>query len=109
MPGAKRRRRKPNPPGNTTRVGLGYAHQIERVRLLAEFRDGDLCWRCGRPMRYWQQLDADHVTARALGGIGSPVRLAHAKCNRAAGSRLGNALRRQRTPRAPVRRRVSRW
>lgn len=93
-------------------MGLGYAHQLERARLLAEFCDGEPCWRCGRPMRHWQPLHADHVVARALGGTAGKMRLAHARCNEQAGARLGALLaagKRKRTPRAPVRRRVSRW
>lgn len=103
------RRRAPRAPGSTTAAGLGYAHQQERARLLAEFRDGDLCWRCGRPMRSWQELHCDDVVARALGGrwLAGNKRLAHALCNVRAGSLLGNALRRN-TARPRTRRR-SRW
>lgn len=94
------RYRKPNPPGNTTAAGLGYKHQLERKRLLAEFAEGMPCpyaasGHCrhedGR-MWSWQRLDADDWPPRALGG-GDVKRLAHARCNRSAGAHLGNLLR----------------
>jgi hypothetical protein len=44
-------------------------------------------------MHRGQLLDLDHVTPRALGGTGGPSLLAHRHCNRAAGARLGNAMR----------------
>jgi hypothetical protein len=92
------RRRKP-PPGNTTRVGLGAPHQAARRALLAVFREGDPCpYAITRQCKYadgrmwsWQALDCDDYPPRALGG-GQHKRLAHARCNRAAGARLGNAL-----------------
>jgi hypothetical protein len=44
-------------------------------------------------MYQWQALDRDHVTPRALGGTDGPAVLAHARCNRSAGARLGNRQR----------------
>jgi len=77
----------------TTTQRLGHNHAPDRKRLMAAFKDGDLCWRCGQPMFGWQSLERDHVTARALGGIDGPAALAHAHCNRSAGARLGNRMR----------------
>ncbi|SRR6266851_1308234 len=83
------RRRKPQAP-------YGAAHARARQELLAAFRDGQRCPRCGKPMRAWQKLDAGHVIPRMLGGGLGPLRLEHARCNRAAGARLGNAARSKR-------------
>lgn len=89
-------------PGSTAERGYGPEHQAEARRLKAALRDGDPCCRCGRPMYRWQLavdrndirgIDADHRRkARALGG-GLPDALAHRRCNRQAGARLGNRLR----------------
>ena len=68
-------------------------HRADRRRKLAAFRDGDRCWRCGRPMYGWQQLDLDHVTDRVFGGAGGPTRLAHRSCNRRAGAALSTPVR----------------
>jgi hypothetical protein len=75
--------------------GLGADHARDKRRLLAAFRDGDPCWRCGQPMRLWQGIDRGHIVSRALGGAQGPAALEHSSCNRSAGSRLGNALRKQ--------------
>ena len=84
--------------------GLGYDHEQERARQLERLRDGtDLCPRCRRPMdRRRHRLDLDDFPARVLcelyarmtGRVIEPTKLlAHARCNRAAGARLGNQLR----------------
>jgi len=78
--------------GTTAQRGLGAPHVADGKRLKAVHRDGDLCWRCGKPMFKWQALERDHVIDRALGGADGPAVLAHMACNRAAGARLGNQL-----------------
>jgi len=88
----------------TTERGLGWAHQQAAAQLHRDHVDGTPCARCGRPMYRWQKLDAGHSRDRALVGPGEPPdRLEHARCNRVAGARLGNRLRRSRQAR-PVRR-----
>jgi hypothetical protein len=103
--------------GNTTQRGLGYTHQQDKRRLLAELVDGTPCplpeWCGGEPMVhpkrcpngpcFWCTLERDHTVPRALGGVDSAGRLSHASCNRRAGSQLGNQRRwgnraRQRQP-----------
>ena len=81
--------------GTTKQRGLSGHHQSHGKQLKANLRDGTPCWRCGFPMYRWQKLDRDHVTPRALGGTDGPAVLAHARCNRSAGARLGNAMRGQ--------------
>ena len=78
--------------GTTTQRGLGGSHQADGKRQRANLIDGTPCWRCGQPMYRWQKLDLDHLTPRALGGIGGPAVLAHASCNRRAGARLRNSM-----------------
>lgn len=82
--------------GTTAQRGLGGDHVADKKRLMALHRDGDPCWRCGKPMFKWQKLDRDHIVDRALGGTNGPAVLAHASCNRAAGARLSNQVRPQR-------------
>lgn len=87
---------------NRTISSYGAAHQRRARELKAAMRDGDPCCRCTRPMWRWQLqvdrndirgIDADHYSqARALGG-GLPDALAHRRCNRRAGARLGHQLR----------------
>ena len=64
---------------------------------LANLRDGiDRCPYCMRPMHRRQRLDLDDFPARILAiraGITPVKRLSHRSCNRRAGARLGNALR----------------
>jgi 5-methylcytosine-specific restriction endonuclease McrA len=79
--------------GNTTAVGLGYAHQRDRKRAIAVMPDGTQCPLCGRPMHKdparnydGRALHYDHVIARALKpGARGPMRLTHARCNVQAG------------------------
>ncbi|WP_420894421.1 hypothetical protein [Tsukamurella tyrosinosolvens] len=73
---------------STTARGLGHAHQQNRKRLLANHRDGALCWWCAQPMyrdhaRNWDHgvLEADHSLARSHGGQRAD-RLLHMTCNR---------------------------
>jgi 5-methylcytosine-specific restriction endonuclease McrA len=100
--------------GNTTQVGLGYAHQRDRKRAIAVMPDGTQCPLCGRPMRKdparnhdGRALHYDHVIARALGGHNGPRRLTHASCNEQAGRALGARLARSR--RTPRRAAYTRW
>jgi len=93
--------------GKITAAGLGWAHRKRRALALAAMRDGDPCWRCGRPMYARQALDLDHVRPRAFGGADGPALLAHASCNRRAGAIQGNRMRRTRFRRR--RRTLPRW
>ncbi|SCL32029.1 hypothetical protein GA0070616_4376 [Micromonospora nigra] len=79
----------------TTEQGLGWEHQQARAKALPKAW-GQPCPYCGQPMLQGQDLDLDHAQPRALGGHHGPRRMAHAHCNRAAGSRLGAQLRRAR-------------
>ena len=80
--------------GNTTAVGLGYAHQRDRRAAIAAMPDGTPCGYCGQPMHRTQQLHYDHVIPRALDPTYSgPRRIVHALCNMRAGSALGNQRR----------------
>ena len=97
------------PRANTTARGYGWDHQQTRARKLAVLQDGAPCRRCGRVMIHPKRcpsgpcffctLDLGHATALALGGHG-PRELEHCRCNRSAGSKLGNHLRARR--RQPV-------
>ena len=92
--------------GNTTQVGLGYAHQQARRAAISAMPDGTPCQLCGRPMwKQTQKLHYDHVIPRVLGGTDGPMRIVHAACNILAGTRLGNRLRR----RTPRRQAYTRW
>jgi hypothetical protein len=91
------------------RPQYGSEHQRARRAALAAFKDGDMCWRCRRPMRSWQALDLDHVRAVAHGGSDGPKRLAHARCNRAAGAVIGNRSARRRVKRRAQHRELPKW
>jgi 5-methylcytosine-specific restriction endonuclease McrA len=100
--------------GNTTAVGLGYAHQRDRKAAIAVMPDGTQCPLCHRPMHKdparnhdGRALHYDHVIARALGGHNGPRRLTHATCNEQAGRTLGARLARSR--RRPRRAAYTRW
>lgn len=80
--------------GTTTQAGYGWDHQKTRARLLRDHTDGTPCDHCGRPMYFWQKLQADHSRPRALGGQHAD-RLLHASCNLSRGAALGNRLRGQ--------------
>jgi hypothetical protein len=81
----------------TPSVGLGADQRQARRIALANLRDGmDRCPYCMRPMHRRQRLDLDDFPARILAmgaGITPIKRLSHRSCNRRAGARLGNALR----------------
>jgi hypothetical protein len=90
---------------------LGGQHQSARSRALRVLQDGiDTCPYCGRPMNRRQQLDLDDYPPRILAqlrGITPVKRLAHRRCNRSAGARLGNKLRAAGISRAPVAARIA--
>lgn len=90
----------------TTERGLGAGHQKQR-RLLLPLAYGKACPLCGKPMLEGQPLDLDHVVPRVMGGSGGPTRIAHRRCNRRAGARLGNRL--QTARRRAVKTYRSRW
>lgn len=73
------------------RKRLGWEHS--RARAAMPEPAGEPCPYCRRPMWRGQRLDADHPVPRVLGDAPVPLRWAHARCNRSAGARLGNALR----------------
>jgi hypothetical protein len=89
----------PKPRAKTTDRGLGHDHRKRRAQLPPA--NGQPCPYCRQPMWSTQRLDADHTRARAVGGTDSPLRWAHASCNRRAGQRLGMKLRTQHS--APIR------
>jgi len=72
----------------------GGEHQAIR-RATLPYAYGQPCARCGRPLLPGQPLDLDHHDDRT-GYLG----YSHQTCNRAAGARKGNALRRVRRERA---------
>ena len=86
---------------------LGAEHQRERAAQIAAMaNDGtDLCCRCGRSMFASPRIAVDRGAHPQLGVLdlddwpgrvfGGPQikRLAHRRCNRQAGARLGNRLR----------------
>jgi hypothetical protein len=106
---------------STTQRGLGGDHQAARKAALAALRDGDPCARCElagiyhpmtRSLITWVNgvpssrfLDLDDFPGRAFGGP-QVKRLSWRKCNRSAGARLGNSMRRARRPRKTV---YNRW
>jgi hypothetical protein len=59
-----------------------WAHQKKRAAALPA-AIGTPCIYCGVPMLAWMPLDWDHSTAQ----------ITHARCNRSAGAKYGNALR----------------
>jgi hypothetical protein len=84
-----------------TERGYGPAHRQLRDRLLAAWQPGDPCARCGKPMRYRWMLDqrGRKVSAIDLGHTTDRtayVGLEHRACNRGAGARVTNRIRRAR-------------
>jgi len=85
--------------GTTTQRGYGSDHQRERKRLLAQWRPGQPCARCGLPMWHrWLWRNGELASAIDLGH--TPDRsaytgLEHVACNRGEGARRGNRRRGQ--------------
>ena len=94
--------------GGTTARGYGHRdHVVPKRQLMAALIDGTPCplpeycggepmihpGRCPYGPCFWCTLERDHSVPIALGGVASPGRLAHAQCNRRAGSALGNQRR----------------
>lgn len=87
--------------GTTTARGYGAAHQKLREQLLARWRPGQPCARCGQPMLYrWlitpngrrvSAIDLGHTDDRS-GYTG----LEHRDCNRRAGQARSAAIQRAR-------------
>ncbi|SCC37562.1 hypothetical protein [Rhodococcus qingshengii] len=76
----------------------GHQYQLLRKSMKANMIDGTPCPRCGLGMFRTQRLDLGHVRSIAISGAPQrisrkDVRLEHSSCNRSAGSKLGNALR----------------
>ena len=82
--------------GKTSERGLTGAHRAMRRRLLP-LAYGTPCPLCGELMVEGQALDLDHIVPRAFGGRAEDgqVQIAHARCNRANGSRIRVALHRR--------------
>lgn len=90
------KRRTSKPRLTTTQRGLGWDYQQQRKAAYARLRNGEPCWRCGRPMFKWQRLEYDHVIPRAFGGGNGEKRFAHQSCNRRAGQQITAAILRAR-------------
>lgn len=75
----------------TTQRGYGREHRRLREALLP-LAYGQECPLCGRAMLRGQRLDLHHVVQLAYGG-GGPSRMAHARCNRQDGARIGTTSR----------------
>lgn len=90
-----------------TRRRAGAADQAARRALAAQVAAGlAVCPRCLEPITPGQAWDAGHVDDLGTGGHrAGPVRPEHATCNRSAGGRLGNEIRRARRGR----RRLGEW
>jgi hypothetical protein len=87
--------------GTTKQRGYGASHQALRKQLLARWRPGDPCARCGQPMMYrWLATpDGRRVSAIDLGHTDdrrSYTGLEHRSCNRRDGQRKTTAVLRRR-------------
>lgn len=96
----------PRPGRTTTQRGYGAAHQAERKRWSAAVEQGLVrCCRCSRLILPGMAWDLDHTDDRT--GYHGP---AHRSCNRSAGARKGNRLRRLAGQQRATQRRMSaRW
>jgi hypothetical protein len=78
-------------PRTTTQRGYGRQHQLERERLRPTVEAGlSVCCRCGERIEPRTAWDLDHTDDRL--SYRGP---AHRSCNRQAGARKGNAMRRR--------------
>jgi hypothetical protein len=80
--------------GSTTQRGYGWPHRKLREALLARWRPGDPCARCGQPMLYRWIIgpDGKQVSAIDLGHTEDRTGytgLEHRACNRTEGARRG--------------------
>jgi hypothetical protein len=66
-------------------------------------RDGGLCGFCGQPV-LWELLHLDHITPRSLDGptVAENLRVAHRRCNIAAGSQIRRERKRRGLPVATI-------
>lgn len=94
----RRKPRKPRPRASTAARGYGYPHEKLKKQLLAAWRPGQLCVRCGEPM--WERWTLDRsgrrMSAIHLGHNDDRTAwtgLEHAHCNLSDGARRGNAMR----------------
>lgn len=67
-------------------VKYGRQHRNARARAMARFVDGQPCVRCGAPLHTHDAMDLDHDDDGGYRG------LAHHRCNRSAGGRIGAAV-----------------
>jgi len=103
--------------GTTTARGYGSSHQALRARLLAAWKPGQPCARCGQPMLYRWLLtpDGKRVSAIDLGHLDGKTGyrgLEHRSCNRRDGQRKTTAINRARgtlTPRQIAAIRYKQW
>jgi hypothetical protein len=89
--------------GKTAERGYGTQHQRLRRQLLARWRPGDPCARCGQPMlhRWLVQPGGRRVSAIDLGHTDDRTGytgLEHRACNRRDGQRKTTAVLRTRGP-----------
>ena len=90
----------------TTNRLTGHALRQARAAWTPALATGRvICPRCRQPITPTQAWDLGHTTDLALGGDPASTVPEHRSCNRAAGARLGNDLRRARTRR----RRLAQW
>lgn len=102
--------------GTTTQRGYGSQHQALRARLLAAWKPGQPCARCGQPMLYRWLIDASgrRVSAIDLGhndGKNGYQGLEHRACNRRDGQAKTTAINRARgiTPAQATAIRMRQW
>ena len=103
--------------GSTTARGYGSQHQALRARLLAAWRPGQPCARCGQPMNYRWTTDRTgrKVSAIDLGHNDQRTGytgLEHRVCNRRDGQRKTAAINRARggiSPRQLAAIRMKQW
>jgi hypothetical protein len=103
--------------GKTAERGYGTQHQRMRRYLLARWRPGDPCARCGQPMLHRWLIDASgrRVSAIDLGHTDDRrgyTGLEHRACNRRDGQRKTAAIARARgglTPRQLSAARMRQW
>lgn len=83
-----------------------YPRRARAVREAAKAKPSTRCWRCGKTyaegLRLWGPRGAKWQAGHVVDGHpGSPLAAEHAKCNTAAGGRLGSR-RRKKAERGPI-------